>query len=132
GYSPIRLFSHFRYSLLEALSVQNHHRTFGTERSIIIPCHEWLGFPSTPRHCYVMPIFIHQHRMAQRTLLFIYQFVRPEHPSRNGYINLFHTVINRSFCLQLANKSALSVSAELKLWRARDSIQSRIILKTDP
>src|SRR5262245_22018992 len=37
GYSQIRtFFDHLSYEALEALSVQNHHRTFGTEGPVII------------------------------------------------------------------------------------------------
>jgi hypothetical protein len=91
GYSPIRPSSHLFYSSLEAFPVQNHNGAFGTERPIIIACDECRGFLSAPRRQYVRMIFRRQRRVAQRTFLLVHQFVRPEHSSWNGYINLFHS-----------------------------------------
>jgi len=61
GHFPIRIFfNNSSYVALEALSVQNHHRTFRTESPVIIADAERrYFFPASDRH-YVMVIFILQ------------------------------------------------------------------------
>ncbi len=94
GYPPIRLFNHRFYISLETFSIQNHHRAFRTESPGITAYDEWCGFPSALRHHHVSMIFILQRRMAQRAFLFVHQFIRPEHPSGDGGVKLFHLVIS--------------------------------------
>jgi hypothetical protein len=100
GNSPIRTFFDYpSYDTLEALSVQDHHRTLRTEGPGIIAGAECRRFISASYRHYVMVIFILQRRTAERAFLFIHQLIRPEHSSRDGCVKLFHVLSKTSFTL---------------------------------
>jgi len=102
GYFQIRTFFDYpSYEALEALSVQNHHRTFGTEGSIFIAGAECRYILPSSYGDYVILIFILQRRMAEGAFLFVHQFIRPEHFSGDGCVKLFHVLSKTSFTLNL-------------------------------
>jgi hypothetical protein len=97
GHFPTRIFFYIlSCEALEAIFVQNHHRTFRTECPVIIGGAERRCFFTASCHHYVMVMFILQRRMAERAPLLVHQTVRPEHSSGDSCVKLFHTIISSS------------------------------------